>query len=316
MPAPTALDRIYLGLKRLQPPVVLSDEDDSIALREMKAYAYPLARAADYWDSLLPDLFLDTDGLAGRWETLLKLGIHASDALADRAARIEAIMRRRLRYTRDGLASILAPLLGVAASQLSWIEMLRAAIDASLTFSQVFTAPLPLDLTHTFSGWIDVPWPGLVDDTGVALKVTLTAADSTDISISLKHASGAAWFAWPAWAGGSFTGAPGVTLRDRQVFTELPARGPWLLSVSSNGVHGAASFADFSLTVSNDVDARQIYRGYLLRDIGLGVATDISAAQALLERTGIGHTRAVVVERNQVLCDDAHALCDREPIGA
>ena len=313
MPAPLSLARVEEAILRLQPPIANSDTSSSALVRELKCVAWVVARAVDYWERLLPALLLEDPGLLERWESMLRLGAHPTELLAARAARVQPVLRRRLAYSRTRLASILAPLLGVTPEQLEWIEIARVDIEAGIRYSRSYTGGQSI-ATGATPGW-DFPicsaWPGKVDDVGVELRFSITTADTTDITVELVHASGASWVAWNQ-LDGILTD---VVIWERSVFRGLPARGPWSLRISSTGAHGPAHVDSFALMASNDVDSDHIYRGYCLRDVSLGVTTDLGPAQRMLESAGIAHVDGRVVERSMLLCDDTRSLLDREPIG-
>jgi len=314
MTAPLSLARVEEALSRLQPPVAYSDSDTSAVARELKCIAWLVARAVDYWERLLPALLLEDPGLLDRWESMLRLGAHPTELLAVRAARVQPVLRRRLAYSRSRLASILAPLLGVTPEQLEWIEIARADIEGAIRYSRTYTGGQLITAAAT-PGWdfpISSAWPGKVDDVGVELRLSISTADTSDITVELVHATGASWVAWNQYAAVNLTD---VTIWERDVFRGLPARGPWSLRISSTGAHGAARVDSFALMASNDVDSDHIYRGYCLRDVSLGVTTDIVPAQRMIEAAGIAHVEGRIVERRRLLCDDTRSLLDREPIG-
>lgn len=315
MPSPASLARVYAALCRLQPPGAYSEDDDSLSRRELSAIAWPLGRAVDYWESLLPGLLLEDEQLLDRWESLLRVGLHPGDQLAARVARLLPTLRRRLTYSRARLAAVLAPLLGVSSASLQWIEVMRSEIEAAMTDRKVFGtsgSAVTAAASPGFVAVMDKPWPSEVDDFGVALTIKVTTADPSDITIRVIHSSGVTWI---AHNGGS-SSLNLVTIFARSEFLGLPARGPWRVEVDTTGAHGAATVTECALLVSNDSDSAQIYTSYCLRDVGLGVTTDVAPAQRMIERAGIAHVLARVVERDGVLCDDAHSLTDREPVGS
>lgn len=58
------------------------------------------------------------------------------------------------------------------------------------------------------------------------------------------------------------------------------------------------------------------YRWYAYRDLGLGGAPNMEAAQSLVVAVKPAHTYAAAISSLSVLCDDAGSGCDRGPLGA
>ena len=58
------------------------------------------------------------------------------------------------------------------------------------------------------------------------------------------------------------------------------------------------------------------YRWYAYRDLGLGGAPNLEAAQSLVVAVKPAHTYAAAISSLSVLCDDAGSGCDRGPLGA
>lgn len=159
----------------------------------------------------------------------------------------------------------------------------------------------------------DVPWPSLVDDTGVRLGIEITAPSAAEFEIKLRHVSGAEWTVVGL---GDLSGSNiSMTASDRVTFKGLPAAGPWALSIDQPA--GSQSYVTgWNLCVSNDTDARQIYTAHIQRDPVLGVTTPLADAQRLVDRAGIAHVKVAIHERYPAICDDPNSICDRDPVGA
>jgi len=62
-------------------------------------------------------------------------------------------------------------------------------------------------------------------------------------------------------------------------------------------------------------DPREIYRFFVYRNPAAPGTYDLVAAQALIDEMSPAHTRGYVIESINLLCDDAHSLCDRDLLG-
>lgn len=301
---------------RLGLPRGLFGNPDAAGLKEVRVHSRVLARVRDLVDAFLPELLLESscDWFLSRWEAILELPVRPLDSIPERVARVRGRLSRRGGLTRRRLSYVLAPLLNVQESDLQWLEVTRALIDPGMTAELPIPGPVTVAVASSYCWRIDTPWPSFVDDTGVRLEVDVGLNPTSNIRIRVKHVSGASWTALDYNAHvnqGDLTAG----FENRSRFANLGAAGPWEVWLDCALGGDTATIRAMSLRVSNDADASMIYVGFVLRPLTLGVTTPVNAAQAELERAGLGHVEAHVIERNQFLCDDLHSLCGREPLG-
>jgi len=68
----------------------------------------------------------------------------------------------------------------------------------------------------------------------------------------------------------------------------------------------------FAILVGDD---REIYRFFIYRNPALPGTYDLVAAQAMIDRMSLSHTKGYVIESINFLCDDPYSLCDRDILG-
>lgn len=147
-------------------------------------------------------------------------------------------------------------------------------------------------------------WPGKVDATGVRVKLTMGAVDTTTGTLTSPY--GTTW-SFP------ITTTSETTYENRTAFLNEPAGGRWTLTVAEAGA--LSTTTRFKLLVSNNVDSGQIYNFFAFRDPVLPGTPDISEAQRLFSRSALGHMTSYVVQSIAFLCDSPYSLMDRDPLG-
>lgn len=306
-------DRVLAALRRLQPLGFYSDDDASGVVHELRAIARALASPAERIDTLLATFLPDrADELLDRWEGLVGLVTRASDQLGARQARVVGRLRRSRGYTHSRIAAVTAPSLGLTPEQLVYLETDRAAVEAAMTDGEnVGALAIPLGAMAGIARQLGRPWPGKVDFSGVRVRLVMTDASTVLLTVKLTHRDGTAWTIWAPhdqgmWGDRTFT---------TSVFLGKAALGPWTLSITNtDGAHSPA-LVQWSLLVSNDVDAAQIFHWHLQRDPALGGAADLVEAQRLVRNTAAAHYLGEVCERAAFIVDDTHSVVDRDPVG-
>ncbi len=316
MTLPTSYARVLAALRRLQPPGFYSDDDDSGIVKELGAIAVALGRASDAVETFMSDFLPDlTVSLVDRWEKALRIPVRPGDSLDVRRGRIAQILRRSKGYTLSRVAQVLAPALQCDPSSVRFVEMLRESIDAATTMT--ITPGVRLDGAGAVTSYGMAPWPDVVDDVGVHVEITISGGPGAglmnQLNVKLVHESGRTWQIW----NNTGSGAWGTQIfEERSTFEDLPAAGPWALVVTYSGGL-PTTLVNWRLRVSNDVDSCQIYNFFVYRDPLLFVPAglDLAGASLLLRHTAAAHLLALLVERTSFAVDDAHSLCDRDPLG-
>ncbi len=310
MALPASIAIVLGALKRHSPAWPAIFDDLSAAARELHAFAVPIARVNDVVNLLLQEFYPDTTVyLMARWERLYGVPVRPQD---DR----ETVRRQRLlaRIARvDGnqlarLAKVLAASFGLTEEQVQFIEVLRSQIDTALTLTSSFSVPMSIAGTGLVTA-LGAPWPGVIDDQGVRVYTNTTGIGGFAFG-TLTSPKGTVWNL-PL----DLAGAAAQWCETRTVFKGEPAGGRWELLYNDVGGAGSRTMSQWKLFVSNDVDARQIYHCYALRDVNLAGALDIDEAQKLFITTAMAHLRTTVCERAAFIVDDPHSLVDRDPIG-
>jgi hypothetical protein len=190
----------------------------------------------------------------------------------------------------------------MAVGDMVWVEQLRSFIEEALTQT---TGTVALAVASTAPGLsvpLGLPWPGVVDDTGVKVYIAMSGIGTT--VATLTSPAGTVW-AIPVSAavGWYFT---------RSLFVGELAGGRWTLNIRDSS---APTLTEARLLVSNNIDSGQIVNFYLLRDPSLPGSPDLVEAQRLFHRTALGNMRAFVIETLALTFDDPHSLMDRDPMG-
>lgn len=297
MSPPTTLTKVYNALVRHLPGFFLGK-----LLLEAMSHAVALARANDTVESMLDELFGDTASLSiDRWERVHRVPSRPTDDLQARRDRVLTVLQRTNGPQPERLQAMLANVLDCSEDELALIEQTRANIEAGLTlYTGTLLANLPVSLS------IGAPFPGLIDDMGVRLYIDISSIGSSP-AVTLKHADGTSWTFAPTALTGWY--------ENRTAFIGKSPAGMWHLDVS-DAAGGAHVLTEARLLVSNDEDSAQIYQYYAVRDAGLGGAPDLAEAQRQFTRHALGHMAPIVAEHSAAICDEAHSLCDREPVGA
>lgn len=298
----SAFATVLAMVKRISPPWPSTDDDTDVG-KELGTIATVLAVAKDLVDALIDELLPDTTTfLIERWEKITRVATIPSDPIATRRARVLAVLRRINGPRISQLEQMLAPILDLAVSDMVWVEQLRSDIEERMTQT---TGVVALAVPAAVPGRIIIfeqNRPGVVDDTGVLIYIALSSVGATVATLS--GPDGTSW-AIPvnATVGWYFT---------RSVFTGKAAAGRWYLQILDSS---ASTLTEARLLVSNNVDSGAIYNFFVLRDPALPGSPDLIQAQRLFHRTALGHMNAHVIETQLALCDDAHSLADRDPLG-
>jgi hypothetical protein len=310
MSLPLSFSRVYAALKRLMPPASFlgrsySQDDASDVMKELASTAVAAGTVADAFELVLDELFpTTTTRLIDRWETGTGNASRPSDMIEKRRGRVLATLRRANGPQLAKLASALSELLACTAAELVFIEQTRANIEAALTHdSGVIASALPNAAPAAPQFCVTKYWPDVVDDLGVRVFIAVDVFHG--VQATLTHPDGTTWnFAPPTASGWCET---------RTIFKGKPAGGTWKLSVYDAA--GGVTLTEWKLLVSNATDSAQIYRFYVVRDADLAGVPDLLEAQRHFNRYAHGHNKKTVAERMTVVVDDAHSLCDRDPVG-
>lgn len=304
MTAPSSLARVYAAAKRLMPRGLAAWEDDASAvLRELATVAWTMARATDRVEAMFDELFPDsaTETL-DRWERLFGIAVRPADSIETRQTRLIATMGRVAGNTLDQLSLLLAPLLGIDASQMQWVEVLRTQIDAALTETTgaIADAVTTSGVTYVMGR----PWPGVVDGLGISVYLNLSGLNGQQVTVT--HPDGTAWTFAPSSANGWTS--------NRVLFAGKPAAGRWKVSVRASLV--ASVLSEARLMVSNDVDAAQIYSLRLFADPAVAMTPDLSESMRVLKKTAVAHVLSLVTQQRAIFFDTPLGRHDRDPVGS
>ena len=300
MTLPLSRDRILAALRRISPPWPSTSDDTSVG-KELGSIATAIGMAADPLDGALDEVFPDTtEQLIERWEKITRIPTRTTDDIAVRRARVIAVLRRTAGPRLDQLAAMLADPLDIDAGLILMIEQTRERIEDALT--EVDTTVRALSASPVTVA-LGKPWPGLIDDTGVAVYLKLSALGSP--TVTLTHPTGVSWTIDVTAAAGWYF--------NRSTFTGLAAGGTWQLAATDAT---APNLQEIRLLVSNDVDSAQIYNFFVYRDPDIAGTPDIPTAQRLLDHTVLAEMFAKVVQRQAFIVGDPLSLCGREPVGA
>ncbi len=294
----SALTRIQAALRRISPPWPSTAVDTSVG-KELDSIAAAIAATAEPLDLALDEVFPDTTSqLLDRWEYITRNPVRTTDSDAVRQARVLAVLQRTAGPRIAQLSAMLAGPLDCDENDLVFIEGMRNFITTALTIVNATTYSLGAsDLTVPLG---TPPWPGLVDDTGVRIRVKLGAFYTPDIR--LVHKSGAEWSipvdTDDAW------------YETRTVFTGLAADGRWKVVAADPAV---VDLERIELMVSNDVDSAQIYNFFVYRDPDIAGDPDYREAERLFHRTAHGHNNAHVIQSMGFVVGES--VVNREPVG-
>jgi hypothetical protein len=205
---------------------------------------------------------------------------------------------------------MLTNLLACTSSQLTLIEQLRANIEAGLTLTTgaiVVSPPAVPARPITPLLKLGAPFPGVIDDMGVRVYLSFEGITHGlgNTQIFLMHPDGTSWVFGPDQYAKWY--------ENRTTFLGKSAAGMWSFFIWDPV--GASQLLEVRLLVSNDQDSGQIYDYFAVRDAALGGAPDIAEAQRQFQRHALANMASIVAEHTAAICDEAHSLCDREPVG-
>lgn len=306
MSAPTTLTKVYNALVRGLPAFFAGK-----LLLEANSFAVALARANDFVEAMLNELFGDTASLSiDRWERVHRVPVRPNDALQARRNRVLAVIQRVNGPQPARLEAMLTNLLNCTSAQLALVEQMRANIEAGLTLTTgaiVVSPPAVPAQPITPLLRLGAPFPGVIDDMGVRVYLSFEGITHGlgNTQILVVHPDGTSWVFGPDQYARWY--------ENRTTFLGKPAAGMWSFFIWDPV--GQSQLLEARLLVSNDQDSAQIYRYYAVRDAALVGAPDIAEAQRQFQRHALGHMASTVAEHTAAICDEAHSLCDREPMG-
>lgn len=297
-----SLDRMKALLRRLSPSWPSTEPDTSVG-KEIDSIALALSYAADRVDVALNEVFPDTTTeLIDRWERITGHAPNTTMVLDYRQFRVLSVLRRIAGPRLSQLEQVLKGPFDLSVDDIVFYEPLRQFIEAALTIEDTLSRVLSASATLVHLG---KPWPGFVDDYGVALYIESSSAGGTYSVTSPSGKTLAIPFSGTKWYRVG-AGPPGGTS-----FSGVPAAGLWTISMTHAG---ASTVSNLKLLVSNDVDSAQIFNFFALRDRSLAGSPDIAEAQRLLSRTAHAHNRARVIQ--DAACIVGISPCGREPSGS
>lgn len=297
-----SLDRMKALLRRLSPSWPSTEPDTSVG-KELDSIALALSYAADRVDVALDEVFPDTTTeLIDRWERITGHAPNTTMIIDYRRFRVLSVLRRLAGPRLAQLEQVLAGPFDLSVEDIVFFEPLRQFIEAALTVEDTTSRVLSAAPTLVYLG---APWPGKVDDYGVALYLESTSAGGTYSLTSPSGKTLAIAFSGTGWYRVG-AGPAGLTS-----FSGVSAAGLWTVSMAHAG---ASTVSNIKLLVSNDVDSAQIYNLFALRDRSLAGSPDIAEAQRLLSRTAHAHNRARVIQ--DTACIVGLSPCGREPSGS
>ncbi len=301
MTAPASYSRVLAALKRLSPSFPSTDDDKAVG-KELGSIATAIGTAYDRLDAIPDEMFPDTaTETIDRWEKITRVPTRTGDAIADRRQRVLNVFRRSSGPRIDQLEKMLSGPLALDTDEIIFIEMLRQYIDDALLIEDSTNRTV----TDVAPGILDIrkPWPGVVDDFGVKVYLSLDplAADHATVT----SPDGTVWT--------FYTQPSGAWYRNRTDFLGKPAGGKWTITVYGTSI--SATWASSKLLVSNDVDSSQIYNFFAFCDPALSSTPDLVEAQRLFHRTTLGHLRAFVIQSMAFTVGSGYSLVGRDPVG-
>lgn len=310
MTAPTSYDRVLTALRRLfawpvtltRPGGALPPLTDSSVGRELGSIAWMGARANDRGEAMYTEIFPDTTvETIERWEKVTLRPTVPDLTLDERRQRVLAVLRRTSGVQPLGLSTSLLGVLDLTdIDQVIFFETIRAQIDAALTVELGgINMPIPIGTPAEIS--VDVPWPGVVDDLGVQVYIQTIGPGIP--TATLRSPEGTVWNV------GNIPSLYGY-FETRTEFTGERAGGKWTLALFNSDPGNVLTF--FSIRVSNDIDAGQIYNFFVYRDMSLPGTPDVQEAQRIVEHTALAHMNPSVIINDACVVDVN--FCDTEPV--